>query len=134
VPALRFGDPRAFALEAALCRFAVGPLAPLGFRAADIRSVLPDLRGGAAYSASQATYDLRRLRLKGLIERVPKSHRYRITPWGARTVLALVKLQDRVLRPALSLDTLLPRLGPTAGRALASIDRLLDALSTAATA
>lgn len=75
VPALRFGDPRAFALEAALCRFAVGPLAPLGFRAADIRSVLPDLRGGAAYSASQATYDLRRLRLKGLIERVPKSHR-----------------------------------------------------------
>gem|GEM_PF-6602367 len=28
VPALRFGDPRAFAVEAALCRFAVGPLAP----------------------------------------------------------------------------------------------------------
>jgi len=131
-PALRFGDPRAFALEAALCRFAVGPLAPLGFRAAALRAVLPDLRGGAPYSASQATYDLRRLRLKGFIVRIPKTHRYRLTPWGARAALALVKLQDRVLRPALSLDTLLPALGALAARALASIDRVLDALTVAA--
>lgn len=65
---------------------------------------------------------------------MPKGHRYRITPWGARTALALVKLQDRVLRPALSLDTLLPHLGATTSRALAAIDRLLDALSTAAAA
>lgn len=133
-PALRFGDPRAFALEAALCRFAVGPLAPLGFRAADLRAVLPDLRGGAPYTASQASYDLRRLRLKGLIERVPKSHRYRLTLWGAKTVLALVKLQDRVLRPALSLDAVSPRLGAAAARSLALIDRVLDALVAGATA
>jgi hypothetical protein len=132
VPALRFGDPRTFALEAALSRFAVGPLAPLGFRAADLRAVLPDLRGGLPYSAAQATYDLRRLRLKGIIERVPRTHRYRLTPWGARTALVLVKLQDRVLRPALSLDNLLPHLGPTVTRALASIDRLLGALTVAA--
>ena len=30
------------------------------------------------------TYDLRRLRLHGLIERVPHSHRYRVTLLGAR--------------------------------------------------
>ena len=29
------------------------------------------------------TYDLRRLRLKHLIQRVPKSHRYVFTPTGA---------------------------------------------------
>ena len=30
------------------------------------------------------TYDLRRLRLHGLTERIPKTHRYRITPKGLR--------------------------------------------------
>jgi hypothetical protein len=134
VPALRFADPRAFALQAALCRFAVGPLAPLGFRAADLRAVLADLRGGLPYSGAQATYDLRRLRLKGVIVRIPKSHRYRLTPWGARAVLALVKLQDRVLRPALSLDLLLPHLGQPAQRALSTMDRILAALTAAAAA
>jgi DNA-binding PadR family transcriptional regulator len=32
----------------------------------------------------QITYDLRRLRLHGLIERIPKTHRYRITAKGLR--------------------------------------------------
>lgn len=32
------------------------------------------------YTARQATYDLRRLRRKGLIERLPHSHRYQLTP------------------------------------------------------
>ena len=31
------------------------------------------------------TYDLRRLRLHGLIERIPHTHRYRPTPLGWRT-------------------------------------------------
>jgi hypothetical protein len=34
----------------------------------------------AQYPAGRMTYDLRRLRLHGLIERIPKSHRYDITP------------------------------------------------------
>ena len=32
------------------------------------------------YSSAQATYDLRRLRLKGFIERVQGTHTYRVTP------------------------------------------------------
>ncbi|MFI7644127.1 hypothetical protein [Nonomuraea sp. NPDC049400] len=32
----------------------------------------------------QAGYDLRRLHLHGLIERIPRSHRYRVTDFGLR--------------------------------------------------
>ena len=51
------------------------------------------------------TYDLRRLRLHGLIERVPRSHRYRITPLGAQTAIFYVRLYARAVRPAASLPT-----------------------------
>jgi hypothetical protein len=36
----------------------------------------------AAYRPGQMTYDLRRLRLKGLLWRVPHSQRYLVTPYG----------------------------------------------------
>ena len=82
VSALHFGNPRARALEAALCQFAVGALAPEGFRACDLRTAMPELCGAAAYSAAQASYDLRRLCRKGFLERIPHTHRYRLTAWG----------------------------------------------------
>ena len=50
------------------------------------------------------TYDLRRLRLHGLIERVPQSHRYRVTLLGARIAMLYVRLYARALRPAASLE------------------------------
>ena len=50
------------------------------------------------------TYDLRRLRLHGLIERVPHSHRYRITSVGARVAMFYARLYTRALRPACSLQ------------------------------
>jgi predicted MarR family transcription regulator len=50
------------------------------------------------------TYDLRRLRLHGLIERVPCSHRYRITPTGAQVAMFYARLSTRALRPASSLQ------------------------------
>ena len=49
------------------------------------------------------TYDLRRLRLHGLIERVPRSHRYHITPTGAQVAVFYARLYSRALRPACSL-------------------------------
>ena len=79
---LHFGNPLARALEAALCQFAVGALAPEGFRACDLRTVMPELCGAAAYSSAQASYDLRRLCRKGFLERIPHTHRYRLTAWG----------------------------------------------------
>jgi hypothetical protein len=48
------------------------------------------------------TYHLRRLRLHGLIERLPKSHRYRMTNQGWRTMLFCSRCYSRLLRPGLA--------------------------------
>jgi hypothetical protein len=45
------------------------------------------------------TYDLRRLRMHGLIERIPDTHRYRLTSTGLRTALFCSRLYNRALRP-----------------------------------
>jgi hypothetical protein len=49
------------------------------------------------------TYDLRRLRLHGLTERIPKTHRYRITAKGLRTAIFYTGLYNRSLRTGLAL-------------------------------
>src|SRR6266852_7481100 len=61
------------------------------------------------YSSRQATYDLRRLRRKTLITRLPGSHRYQLTPFGRRVAVLFTKAHGRVLAPALALlDPLVP--------------------------
>ncbi len=100
---LRFGDRRVQALMHALCLFA---LAPTGFRHREFRDHVTQLQGREpdTYTAGSTTYDLRRLRLHGLIERVPRSHRYRITPTGAQVAVFYARLYTRALRPACSLQ------------------------------
>ena len=101
---LRFGDRRVLALMQTLCLFAVSPT---GFRHRDVRTAVAQLlaRDAALYTASQMTYDLRRLRMHGVIERVPDSHRYRITDRGAKIAMLYVRLHARGFRPAASLPT-----------------------------
>ena len=61
------------------------------------------------YTARQATYDLRRLRRKGLIVRLPHSQRYQLTPLGRRVAVLFTKAHGRVLAPGLALlDPALP--------------------------
>ena len=48
------------------------------------------------------TYDLRRLRLHGMIERIPKTHRYRVTPFGLRAALFFTRTHARLYRPVVS--------------------------------
>jgi Mn-dependent DtxR family transcriptional regulator len=61
------------------------------------------------YTSKQATYDLRRLRRKGLIERQPHSHRYLLTERGRRIAVLFTKTYSRVLAPGLAaLDLGLP--------------------------
>ena len=98
---LRFGDPRVQALLAALLRF---DLLPAGFRNRQLREAVAPLRGMSLddYNAGQMTYDLRRLRLRGLIERIPHSQRYRLTAEGLCIALAYHRTQARVLGPVLS--------------------------------
>ena len=45
------------------------------------------------------TYDLRRLRLRGLIERSVGTHRYHLTPYGVRVAFFYSKLYLRIFRP-----------------------------------
>jgi len=61
------------------------------------------------YSARQMTYDLRRLRRKGFIQRIPRSHRYQLTREGRRLAVFLTKTYTRIVNPALAeLDPTLP--------------------------
>ena len=66
-PALRFGDPRVMALTGALCQTL---LAATGFTNKSLRALITGLLG-SDYRPGQMTYDLRRLRLAGLIRRLP---------------------------------------------------------------
>jgi hypothetical protein len=45
---------------------------------------------------------LHRLRLHGLLERIPKTHRYCITTKGLRTAVFYTRLYNRALRPELA--------------------------------
>jgi hypothetical protein len=109
VSALRFGDPRVMALFQALCAFTH---LPRGFRNHDLRPSVEALLG-RPYTAAQMTYDLRRLRLKGLIHRLPKTHRYTATSYGLKVAFFYAKLYLRILRPnwaaLLPEDDALPR-------------------------
>ncbi len=98
-PALRFGDRRVLALLQALCGFAH---LPAGFRHRDLRPQVAALLGDPDYAANQMTYDLRRLRRRGLIARIQGTHLYILTTYGLKVALFCSKLYLRVLRPAWS--------------------------------
>lgn len=127
-PALRFGDSRVQALCAALLSL---HLRPGGFRNRDLReSVAPllglDLDG---YGQGRATYDLRRLRLRGLIERKPYSNRYAVTAAGLRSAMCYHRVFARVMRPALSVVfSAPPKSQCRLNRAVDSFDREVDRL------
>jgi hypothetical protein len=98
-PGLRFGDPRVMALLHALCTF---DHVQHGLRNRQLRNHVAALLGLTLeeYTPGRMTYDLRRLRLKGLIARLPGSHRYTVTTYGLRIALFCSKLYLRILRPA----------------------------------
>ena len=84
-PALRFGDPRVMALAGALC---ASVLAVTGFTNRSLRARVATLFG-EAYTQAQMSYDLRRLRLKGIIQRLEHTNTYVLTPDGQRIALFL---------------------------------------------
>ncbi len=98
--ALRFGDTRAMALAGALCHV-LG--AVTGFTNKSLRGLVAG-HLGQDYSSSKMSYDLRRLRLHGLIRRLPRSNTYILTSDGIRVAVFYTKLQNRLLRPLLEAD------------------------------
>jgi hypothetical protein len=118
--ALRFGDQRAMALAGALCCFVH---AVAGFTNTSLRGLVAGLLG-RDYSASQMTYDLRRLRLHALIERIPRTNTYVLTRDGTRVVLFYTKVHGRLLRPLVAAADR-PPAPVELRRALATIDRTI---------
>ncbi len=118
--ALRFGDSRAMALAGALCCVVH---TVTGFTNQSLRGLVAGLLG-TDYTASQMSYDLRRLRLHGLIERIPGTITYRLTTDGLKTVVFYTKVRGRILAPLLNAADQ-PPAPPELRRALAQIDRSL---------
>jgi len=100
--ALRFGDPRVQALLAVLVLLC---LQPEGFRNQQLRPLLAQFLGlkQEDLTPGRMSYDLRRLRLHGLIQRLKGSHRYRLTAPGLKVALFYSRTYQHVIRPALSL-------------------------------
>src|SRR3990170_5132887 len=99
--ALRFADPRIMAvLEVLACHTYI----PKEIGNRSLRGAVAQRLEGVLdrYSSSQMTYDLRRLRLKGLIERIGNSHRYRLTNLGIKVVTFFTKLYHRLFAPGLA--------------------------------
>jgi hypothetical protein len=104
-PALRFGDARVMALMAATAGFTH---LIAGF---DNRGLTARMRAllDPGYSSRHATYDLRRLRRKQIITRIPGTHRYQLTAAGRAVAVLFTKAHSRILGPGLAvLDPNLP--------------------------
>lgn len=75
---------------------------------------------GTSYTASQMSYDLARLRLNGLIERIEHTNTYIPTAEGQRVAVFNTKLHSRLLRPPLAANA--PPAPPELRHALTTID------------
>jgi hypothetical protein len=115
-PALRFGDPRVMALLGALC---IALNTVTGFTNRSLRAQVSG-QLGAAYTVNQMSYDLTRLRVNGIIQRLPHTNTYVLTSDGQRVAIFYTKVQDRLLRPLLAAHQ--PPAPPTLREALHTID------------
>jgi hypothetical protein len=103
-PGLRFGDPRTMALLACLCSY---QHLFAGLTNRSLRELITGLIPG--YGPRQMTYDLRRLRRKGFIQRIPRTQRYQLTSEGRRLAVFFSKTYTRIVNPSLAeLDPALP--------------------------
>jgi hypothetical protein len=98
VPGLRFGDPRVVGIFAVLSQF---NWVMHGFRARDLRPLV-EQHLAREYTMVQMGHDLERLRLNGIIERIPRTHRYQLTDLGRQLVLFCTKLHSRVVCPGIA--------------------------------
>jgi hypothetical protein len=125
-PALRFGDPRVMALTGALCHTL---LAATGFTNKNLRVLIAGLLG-SDYRPNQMTYDLRRLRLNGLIRRIPRSNRYLLTDDGIRIAVFYTKIYNRMLTPLTAANQ--PQAPPELQAALTTITHHVNQYATQA--
>lgn len=141
IPGLRIDHPRQLALMHSLVRFA-HIAAGSTFATSEIYPHTLEALGLSAteYSVASLRYDLSKLRAKGLVEKVPRSRRYRLIPQGYSICLVFLKLFDRIYAPLtagllqpVSADSKLQtqkrsQLDRLYQRVVADLDRLLQAV------
>ncbi len=78
--------------------------APEGFTSEQLSARVGQCEGRKLpdYHRRQAAYDLRKLRSKGLVERIARTRRYRPCRTGIRTLAGLLILREKVLKPVLA--------------------------------
>ena len=100
IPGLKLDNPRQLALMHALVRFAQIPAANT-FSTGELHPHVAAALGCTIeqYSLASLRYDLSKLRAKGLVEKLPRSRRYRLPAEGYSLCLIFLKLFDRVYAP-----------------------------------
>ena len=124
--AMRFGDATLAALFLSLLIFR---LLPKGFSNRDLRTQFAPLLGKRPdqVTPGQMTYQLRRLRLRGFIRRIPKTHRYDVTDRGMRTALFYTASASAILRPLADATSLQSQTASeTVPKVLRKLDQLLS--------
>jgi hypothetical protein len=121
VSALRLADPTVQALWNAVLMY---DLLPAGFSNRQLRTYLAQLLGQPEEHLTQGrmSYHLRRLRLHGLIQRIPKTHRYRLTDFGLRTAIFCTRAYARIFRHGIGM--VLPTTSPVPNPLLRCFDKL----------
>jgi hypothetical protein len=100
IPGLKLDHPRQLALMHALVRFS--SIAGQGtFTTAELytRTVAALEISPEQFRLSSLRYELSKLRAKGLVEKLPRSRRYRLLPEGYRICLVFLKLFERIYAP-----------------------------------
>jgi hypothetical protein len=103
IPGLKLDHPRQLALMQALVRFS-HIAAQDSFSTAEVHADTADALGRttADYPLASLRYDLSKLRAKGLVERLNKSRRYRLTSEGYRICVVYLKLFEKIYAPLTS--------------------------------
>ena len=85
---------------------------------------------GSDYRPNQMTYDLRRLRLAGLIRRLPHTNRYTLTHDSIRIAVFYTKIYNRLLVPLTAADQ--PQAPPDLRQALHTLDHHVNSYTNRA--
>jgi hypothetical protein len=101
VSGIDLNKPRTRAVLSAMLSLAC---CPDGFTAGQLADRVRSTSGIAdsAYDARRAAYNIKKLRGKDLLSKLPKSRRYSVPQQDVRTIGALVIIREKLLRPILA--------------------------------
>lgn len=108
IPGIKLHDERVIRLLDALLHPG-GLVADWTTRDAHTRVLERHRLSEADYRLTQLRYDLAKLRAKGLVERIGKTRRYRVTALGLKLGTLLVKVRTRLLGPLCTIPADSPR-------------------------